>query len=184
MSQRAADPPDCAANTRSSVLSSCGWMSNGWCVVTRILMLTFSGEEKMNSDAVDTWFSDLVVSKIVLWQLQNCHAGPGPIMLRIQSWIRYDEELLNMCRKWPKMTWRKRWGLMRFQAKKGEEWGNCPVTPCLSTFLDPTCVSLPRHDWQAGQVVRDPNPSTHTDTIMQFAVSFRCPSISTLLVQV
>jgi hypothetical protein len=37
----------------------------------------------MKSDAVDTCFGDLVLSKIVLLQLQNCHAGPGPIMLRI-----------------------------------------------------------------------------------------------------
>lgn len=46
--------PGCAANA-SSVLSSCGWMYNGWCVLTRILML--SGGEKMisDADAVDTF---------------------------------------------------------------------------------------------------------------------------------
>lgn len=95
-----------------------------------ILPYDSSHTKNLTLHAVETWFGDVVlILKIVLLQLQNCHCGLGPIMLQIQFWIRYIEESLNMCQKWPKPTWRKRRGdFRRRKEKSGAKLVSCRVT--------------------------------------------------------
>ena len=124
-----------------SVFSSCGWMYNGWWCCHKNSDANFSGGAKMNSDAVDTWFGDLVLIQ------KNCSFAAAKLPCR--SWLNHVANSVLNTLQWgiiehvPEVTKNDVkttiWG-WRFLAKDKSEESSCHCHPALSTFLG-TCVS-------------------------------------------
>ena len=116
------------------------WKRN-WCVLlTRILRLIFLVGKKMNSDAVDTRFGDLVTQRNCSFAAAKlpCWSGSNHVANSVLNTLQWGiiEHVPEVTKNDVKTTI---WG-WRFLAKEKSEESSCHCHPALSTFLG-TCVS-------------------------------------------